>query len=104
MRAQLINDAFGLSRMNEVNSLLPLKLSSFLSHDMEYMPWLVFLDSNNIKYYIDMLLTSELHGPMQSYLADLVEPIYNKLGWKEIENEPWLNKLESFFVLKLLNA
>lgn len=92
MRAQLINDAFGLARAGQVAPLLPLRLSVFLSADEDYLPWDTFLDSNNINYYVKMLQTTEWYGGLQVYLSELVTPMYERLGWLERENENWLHK------------
>ena len=87
-----MNDAFSLSRGNQINSLIPLKISKYLSIETDYLPWAIFMDRNNIKYYSEMLLTTELNGVMQKYLANLIEPLYNDLGWVDVNNEEWLNK------------
>jgi hypothetical protein len=92
MRAQLVNDAFGLARAGQVDPLLPLKLSFFLYADTDFLPWHAFLDVNNIKYYIRMLQTTEWYEGLQLYLSELVEPFYKKLGWTELEKEDWLHK------------
>lgn len=92
MRAQLINDAFGLARAGQVEPLLPLRLSVFLNVDDDFLSWTTFMDSNNIQYYIRMLQTTEWYGGLQVYLSELVAPIYKKLGWIECENENWLHK------------
>jgi len=89
MRGQLINDAFALARSTLLSPILPIQLSAFLVNDTDYLPWKMFLDQ--IKYYSHMLVTSEFNGRFQSFLADLVTPLYDTLGWKERKGENWLH-------------
>ena len=89
MRAQLINDVFALARSRHLSPILPLQLSAFLVNETEYLPWKIFLDQ--IKYYSQMLVTSEYNGKLQSFLGDLVAPLYETLGWQEKKGENWLH-------------
>jgi len=89
MRGQLINDAFALARSRHVDPILPLKLSAFLVNETEYLPWKTFLDQ--IKYYSNMLIISEYNGRLESFLRDLVAPMYETLGWLGIKGENWLH-------------
>jgi hypothetical protein len=39
-----------------------------------------------------MLETTSAFGQFQNYLIDLIQPIYNKLGWEVKENDTWLDR------------
>lgn len=91
MRAQLINDIFSLSQATLVRSDLPLEMIDYLSNELEFLPWSVFL--NRIRFYLDMLSSSQMVMDLKKYLASTVSPFYKKLGWfEDINNDQWLDK------------
>ena len=73
-----------------LNGDLPLELAKYLSNEFDYLPWNVFL--SRIKFYTDMLGSSQVSGDMQSYLRNLVEPYYKKLGWDDDVSQEWLDR------------
>ncbi|XP_041794551.1 aminopeptidase Ey [Chelmon rostratus] len=73
-RAQLVDDAFNLARAQLVSTILALRTTSYLSMEMEYMPWQSALD--NLHYYDLMLDRTEVYQPMQDYLKKLVTPLF----------------------------
>lgn len=98
-RAQLISDVFSLSQANYVKTDLALELAKYLSNEFDYLPWNVFI--NRIKYYTDLADSNQFYADMQSFLAKIVEPYYNKLGWTEnIATDSWTDRLKDFFCLK----
>ncbi len=91
MRAQLINDIFSLSQATLVRSDLPLEMIDYLSNELEFLPWSVFL--NRIRFYLDMLSSSQMVMDLKKYLVSTVTPFYKKLGWfEDINNDQWLDK------------
>jgi len=92
MRAQLINDAFSLSRSKSASAKIPLDLVKFMSKELDYLPWRIFL--NRVKFYIDMLDGSEVYADLQLFLGKLVEPYYKKLGWSDDKNQQWLDRYQ----------
>ncbi|KAI4800388.1 hypothetical protein KUCAC02_013271 [Chaenocephalus aceratus] len=74
-RAQIIDDAFNLARAKIVNTTLALRTTTFLDKEEEYMPWETF--RRNLNYYFLMFDRSEVYGPMQAYLKQQVEPLFN---------------------------
>lgn len=70
--------------------MLPLNLAEFVKEETEYLPINALLA--RLKYYIDMLETTHVNGYFEYYLHQLIEPLYERFGWEEKENEPWLDK------------
>lgn len=89
-KAQLISDAFSLAQSNQINPVIPLILSTFLSEETDYLPWKVFL--NRIKFYTDNLESTGVNVFLNRYLVKLVELYYNKLGWSENKNSSWTDR------------
>ena len=100
-RAQLINDIFNLSQATLVRPDLPLDMISYLSNEIEFLPWSVFL--NRIKFYLDMLSSSQMVMDLKRYLASTVTPLYKKLGWfEDVNNDQLLDKYVKSFIIKIL--
>jgi len=62
-----------------------------LSKELDYLPWKVFL--SRVKFYIDMLESTEVYPDLQIFLGKLVEPYYKKLGWADDKSQDWLDRL-----------
>ncbi|KAM9376125.1 aminopeptidase N-like [Pholidichthys leucotaenia] len=76
-RGQLIDDAFNLARAKQVNVTLALNLTRYLIHERDYLPWESAV--RNLEYFIFMFDRSEVYGPMQVYLREQVEGLYDSL-------------------------
>jgi hypothetical protein len=61
-----------------------------LSQEIEYLPWSVAI--NRLGYISNILDSTSAYGNFEKYSADLIEPIYNKLGWVEKQNDTWLER------------
>ncbi|CAL8262791.1 unnamed protein product [Merluccius merluccius] len=85
-RAQLVDDAFNLARANIVPSTQALQTTVYLSAEREYIPWQSALD--NMQYYYLMLDRTDVYGPMQDYMRNLVTPLYLYFnatsGWTDV--------------------
>jgi aminopeptidase N len=63
-----------------------------MSQELDYLPWNVAIN-NRMIYFIDMLISTEYYGELKSYLASLVKPYYDKLGWTEDRvNDLWTDR------------
>uniref|UniRef100_UPI0037E90B65 aminopeptidase Ey-like n=1 Tax=Semicossyphus pulcher TaxID=241346 RepID=UPI0037E90B65 len=82
-RAQLLDDAFNLARVQLVHPADPLRLMHYLSVEREYMPWQSTL--NNLHYYYLMFDRTEVYQPLQDYIKNLVTPLY--LYYKKMTSE-----------------
>ncbi len=92
IKTQLINDVFSLSQSKLISAQIPLDLIKFLSKELDYLPWRIFI--NRVKFYIDILDGSEVYADLQLFLSQLVEPYYKKLGWQDDTNQKWLDRFE----------
>ncbi|XP_076848307.1 alanyl (membrane) aminopeptidase-like b [Brachyhypopomus gauderio] len=75
-RGQLIDDAFNLARAKYINVTLALSTTKFLINDTDYVPWESAL--SNLRYFMLMFDRSEVYGPMQKYLRNQIEPLYDR--------------------------
>ena len=74
---------------------------SYLSNEIEFLPWSVFL--NRIKFYLDMLSSSQMVMDLKRYLVSTVTPLYKKLGWfEDVNNDQLLDKYVKSFIIKIL--
>ncbi|XP_067090600.1 alanyl (membrane) aminopeptidase-like b [Osmerus mordax] len=73
-RGQLIDDAFNLARAGHVNVTLALSTTRYLRNDTEFVPWEVAI--RNFNYFLLMFDRSEVYGPMQAYLQNQVQGLY----------------------------
>jgi aminopeptidase N len=81
-RAQLIDDSFSLARSGDIGVRVPLDLSSYLCHELNYIPFSTF--STNIQYPTIMFGQNENsleYQQIQNYIRKLEEPAYKFLGW-----------------------
>lgn len=81
-RAQLIDDSFSLARSGDLHVEIPLELSTYLCHELNYIPFSSF--STNILYATIMFGQNENsleYQQIQNYIRQLEEPAYQYLGW-----------------------
>ncbi|XP_075998159.1 aminopeptidase N-like [Genypterus blacodes] len=74
-RGQIVQDAFYLARAEIVNVTLALNATRFLRSETTFAPWQSA--AHNLNYLVNMFDRSEVYGPMQVYLQDLVKGLYN---------------------------
>uniref|UniRef100_A0A3P8SK36 Aminopeptidase n=1 Tax=Amphiprion percula TaxID=161767 RepID=A0A3P8SK36_AMPPE len=74
-RGQLIDDAFNLARAKLIDVTLALNSTLFLREEREFLPWESAV--TNLHYFVLMFDRSEVYGPMQAYLRDQVEGLYD---------------------------
>lgn len=67
-----------------------LNILDYLKSERDFLPWSVFL--NRIKYFNDILDSTELYGDLKKFLATLIEPYYKKLGWFEKNEDEFTEK------------
>ncbi|CAF3355817.1 unnamed protein product [Rotaria socialis] len=81
-RAQLIDDSFSLTRSGDLNVTIPLDLSVYLCHEINYIPFSAF--STNLQYLTVMFGQNESnieYQQLQKYIRTIEEPAYVFLGW-----------------------
>lgn len=80
-RTQLINDVFSLTEANYVNNPAAFQLASYLTNEIDFLPWNVFI--NRINFFIYLFDSTASYGKMQTFLSNAVRAYYTKLGWIE---------------------
>ncbi|KAJ8417420.1 hypothetical protein AAFF_G00286470 [Aldrovandia affinis] len=86
-RAQLVDDAFNLARASLISTTMALNTTKYLSNERDYMPWESALD--NLDYFFLMFDRTDVYGPMQAYIQNQVEPLFEyfkniTLNWTQI--------------------
>uniref|UniRef100_A0A4W4GAF0 Aminopeptidase n=1 Tax=Electrophorus electricus TaxID=8005 RepID=A0A4W4GAF0_ELEEL len=73
-RAQIIDDAFSLSRAKIISTTVALSTTKYLSKETEYVPWESAV--RNLNHFSDMLEQTEVYDAMQNYLRQKVQPLF----------------------------
>ncbi|XP_056427954.1 aminopeptidase N-like isoform X2 [Hyla sarda] len=82
-RAQIIDDAFNLARAEIIKTTRALETTTFLSKDVEYMPWQAAI--NSLSYFTQMFDRTDVYGPMKAYMKQQVIPLYEYFKNKTID-------------------
>ncbi|TRY66450.1 hypothetical protein DNTS_012502 [Danionella cerebrum] len=78
-RAGLIDDVFNLARAGYLPQSIPLQMISYLSQEMEFLPWHA---ASRALYQLDKLLDrTDDHSLFSNYVLRQVEARYHRLGW-----------------------
>ncbi|UJR17212.1 hypothetical protein I4U23_004107 [Adineta vaga] len=104
-RAGLIDDAFNLARANILETSLVFNLISYVHSEDAYIVWERIIAGLS---YIEQMIASKssditLYEQFQSYVIDLISPIYTKLGWQQSTNttEKWLDGLHRDLIISM---
>ncbi|XP_051920250.1 aminopeptidase N-like [Hippocampus zosterae] len=73
-RAQIIDDAFSLTRAKMVDVTLAFRTTKYLSKETQYIPWKAAL--GNLYFYYLMFERTEVYGPLQAYTRKLIQPLF----------------------------
>ncbi|CAF1127592.1 unnamed protein product [Rotaria sordida] len=104
-RAGLVDDAFNLARTNILQTSLVFDLLSYVHSEFEYIVWDRIIASFS---YIEQMIASKsadiiLYEQFQSYIIDLIFPIYTQLGWQQSQSsnmtEKWLDTLHRNLII-----
>eukprot|EP00095_Tigriopus_kingsejongensis_P003865 maker-scaffold1168_size57759-snap-gene-0.7 protein:Tk03865 transcript:maker-scaffold1168_size57759-snap-gene-0.7-mRNA-1 annotation:"aminopeptidase n" len=79
-RAQIIDDAFNLARVGQLDYSIALGTTQYLSQETEYIPWKTAL--NGFGYIDTMLERTAGYGEFQRYMKTLVLSLFNRLGFE----------------------
>lgn len=92
-RTSLISDVFSLTEANYFKSqTMAFELATYLTNEFDYLPWNTFI--SRIKFFTDLFDSMSNYAKLQTYLADLVKPYYEMLGWIEnVNNDLWTDRL-----------
>ncbi|CAF4239646.1 unnamed protein product [Rotaria sp. Silwood2] len=97
-RAGLVDDAFNLARANILQTTLVFDLLSYVHSESAYIVWERIIADLS---YVEQMIASKnldimLYEQFQSYMIDLIFPIYTQLGWQQQSSnttEKWLDAL-----------
>ncbi|XP_065372517.1 aminopeptidase N-like [Calliphora vicina] len=89
-RAQLMHDAYYLSVSNRLNHDILLKMLTYLKKEYHYAPWYT---ANDIINNFNIYLSSDAnYNDLKFFLAEMVGPIYDKLGINDVPGDPHYQK------------
>ncbi|XP_046442871.1 aminopeptidase N-like [Daphnia pulex] len=90
-RAQLLDDAFVLAKVEKISYTIAFDLTLFLKYERKYVPWRAVLDELN---YIDTMFYKESqYADWKIYMTSLVKPYYDFVGFQETESDAHLTIL-----------
>ena len=84
-RAQIIDDAINLARSGMLSYEIALGVTSYLGEELEYIPWAAAL--SGMSYLSRMLKRSAAYGAYKKYMRNLVDPLYNRVGYRSEEGD-----------------
>uniref|UniRef100_A0A1I8P0A9 Aminopeptidase n=1 Tax=Stomoxys calcitrans TaxID=35570 RepID=A0A1I8P0A9_STOCA len=84
-RAQLMHDAYRFSASNRLNHAILLEMLTYLPSEVEYAPWSTANGIINI--YNRYLGGDNDYKVFQEFVAEIVTPIYEKLGINDVPGE-----------------
>uniref|UniRef100_A0A4W4G9C7 Aminopeptidase n=1 Tax=Electrophorus electricus TaxID=8005 RepID=A0A4W4G9C7_ELEEL len=77
-RAQIIDDAFSLSRAKIISTTVALSTTKYLSKETEYVPWESAV--RNLNHFSDMLEQTEVYDAMQVNKFQIKAYLYNQIN------------------------
>ena len=61
-----------------------------MSEETEFLPWRILI--NRLGYIIEQLDTTKVYGNFQNYMIELIQPLYDSLGWEDKQEDSWLQR------------
>ncbi|CAH1790172.1 unnamed protein product [Owenia fusiformis] len=99
-RAQLIDDAFSLSRAGiyNVDITRAMQTTNYLINEREYVPWFAAIE--NLRYIYQMLGSTGSFGDYSKYILKQILPLYDFLGWNDsLKNNTHLEQFTRSLVI-----
>ncbi|CAH1153367.1 unnamed protein product [Phaedon cochleariae] len=88
-RANLIDDAFSLSRAGILNASIALELTMYLKDERDYAPWATAIE--HLKSWARRLSESLAYKSFLKYMRQLLTPVTKYVGWTQ--NKSHIQKL-----------
>lgn len=98
-RAQLVNDALNLVKVNQLNFTIFLDLISYFVNETDYAPWKSF--SNAIHYIDNVLVKFENYEKFKTFVLRLLDNAYEKFGFEDESDDPYFVTITRNTVLTL---
>jgi len=99
-RAQILDDSLNLARADVLEYPTALKTTEYLTKETDFIPWSSAITA--FVYLEDMMKRSAGFGELKHYLLDTLQPLYNRLGFQEIEGEKFLDEKLRIIMLKIM--
>lgn len=91
-RGVLIDDTFALLNTDLIDATDAYELIRYLKNENEYVPWMATVSA--MEQQEQLLYNHDIYIDVQSYFLELLLPIYNQIGWIEIDSsKEWLQSL-----------
>ncbi|XP_073817390.1 aminopeptidase N [Musca autumnalis] len=98
-RAQLMHDAYRFSASNRLDHSILLEMFTYLPKEDQYAPWSTV--NGIINVYNRYLSGDERYGDFQTFVAEIVTPIYEKLGINDVPGEQHYQKFTRNVVINM---
>nr|QCI02834.1 aminopeptidase N [Chilo infuscatellus] len=100
-RAQIIDDTYNFGRAGIMSYDRVFNIISFLEFDDEYAPWMAAIDAFN--FLLRRLAHDEINlKHLQDLIIDWSKTVTGRLGFTDIENEPFMDGLLRMYVMQFL--
>ena len=89
-RAQILDDSFNLARADLLEYPTALANTEYLTQETDFIPWSAAL--SGFSYLENMMKRSPGFGDLKTYLLATLQPLYDRLGFQEIEGEKFYDE------------
>ncbi|KYN33599.1 Aminopeptidase N [Trachymyrmex septentrionalis] len=96
-RAQLIDDALNLARAGHLAYEIALQITSYLSHETDYIPWYTAVRAFN--YLDNVLIGGKNYTKYHKYVAEKIKSFALTVNYKNWENSTHVDKLAKVLAL-----
>lgn len=97
-RAQLLDDAFNLAQAGIIEYAIAMRLSSYLSKELDYVPWVTAL--KNFKFLLTRYYNKPTYDLLKNYILSLMSNVIKDVGFDEQANESYINKIRRSLILE----
>ena len=98
-RAQLLDDALNLGRADLLDYPTALKVTEYLTLEADFIPWSAAV--TGLAYLENMMKRSAGFGELRHYLLATLQPLYDRLGFQEVEGEKFLDEKLRIIMLEV---
>lgn len=89
-RAQFIQDSFGFSEARIIDGEKPFELIEYMATEDKELPWLALI--NRVGYFYNMIVSTSAYGNYQTFMSEIIRPLYNKLDWDAKPSDSWIER------------
>uniref|UniRef100_A0A1L8E2W2 Aminopeptidase n=1 Tax=Nyssomyia neivai TaxID=330878 RepID=A0A1L8E2W2_9DIPT len=98
-RAQLIDDALNLARGGYLSYVTALDITRYLHHETDYVPWKTAI--NGLNFIESMLQKTGQFELFRRYCLQLLDKVYNEVGFEDVKNSSMLTVYKRVDILTL---